>query len=537
MRYGETVFSEKVILTFTSKKRSFSDPVVQNIIDNKLLGYEIKKSEQGSDESLVVAISSHNEEEEFSEFTPEEISSAILAKLKADGEKESGRKITGAVITVPAFFNDKQRHATLLAGKMAGLSDCHLLPEPSAAAVAFGIDEEEGKSLKTIIVFDFGGGTLDISALTLGGERIVEQGKVGDMWLGGKDLDQSLAQYLLKKVEREDSSICFSDILEKMPREKVLIAHLEMEEAAERAKIQLAKRESTKVVVSGIFEEEGLPVDFEVSLTRKELDTVVRPFVYSDECIQAALAIRFVYNLPLRATQGFLQGLAELTGLQGLDIPHYSSLSRRAAQLKIDITHKAKTCGPTDIVIDSTGLKIYGEGEWKMRIHGKSKRRTWRKLHIAMNPDNKQIVKVELTKATVHDDQATENLLNGLSGIDNVYADGAYISEKSFDAIVATGAKAKIPLRTGTSPIKVREKESKIPFLQKLTQQRPSLPSFRTKITLLLGRSGPQADRHQLLIKNCCMSKIFFVTIDGTGKSIVGLKNFKLNQGGFNENV
>jgi len=170
-----------------------------------------------------------------------------------------------------------------------------------------------------------------------------------------------------------------------------------------------------------------------------------------------ALALRALFRLPLRATQGFLEGLAILIGLHGLDIPHYSSLCKRAGKLKIDISHKAKVDEATDIAIDSTGLKIYGEGEWKMRAHGKSKRRTWRKLHVAMNPGNGQLVSITLTKATIHDDQMVANLLEGLTGIDNVYADGAYISQNCFNAIVRAGAKAKIPLRTGTSLAKVRD--------------------------------------------------------------------------------
>ena len=182
-----------------------------------------------------------------------------------------------------------------------------------------------------------------------------------------------------------------------------------------------------------------------------------RPFVYSDLCIETILTLRSLFHFPLRATQGFIEDLASLIGLNTLKIPHYTSLSRRAGNLKINISHKARTQGATDLAIDSTGLKIYGEGEWKMRTHGKNKRRTWRKFHVAMNPHDKQGVRVELTKATVHDDQMASPLLRGLKGINNVYADGAYISENCFNAIVEVGARAKIPLRTGTSLAKVRD--------------------------------------------------------------------------------
>ena len=188
------------------------------------------------EESLAIVIPTRDPKQASAEFSPEEISSVILRKLKRDAEKTLGHPVTKAVVTTPAYFNDKQRHATLVAAKLAGFTDCHLLPEPSAAAITFGIDDQSGKSLKTVMVFDFGGGTLDISILTLGGKKIIEQGKAGDMWLGGKDIDQILAEHLLKKAEAEDNTLQFSEILQKMPREKVLRASLEMEDLAEKAK-------------------------------------------------------------------------------------------------------------------------------------------------------------------------------------------------------------------------------------------------------------------------------------------------------------
>ena len=258
--------------------RNFLDENVQNIIKKKLVGYQIKRSQSGSDDSLAVAIPSRTEKGAVFEFSPEEISSAILRKLKQDAEREIGSEVNRAIITVPAYFNDKQRHVTLVAAKLAGFSDCHLLPEPSAAAIAFGIDEQR-ESLKTIVVFDFGGGTLDISVLTLAGQRVVEQGKSGDMWLGGKDIDQALVKYLFKKAESEDHTIRFSQILKNMSDGKALQALLEMESLAEEAKIRLGSQESTRITVAGIFEEDGLPLDFEILLTKKELNSVVSPMI------------------------------------------------------------------------------------------------------------------------------------------------------------------------------------------------------------------------------------------------------------------
>ena len=177
-----------------------------------------------------------------------------------------------------------------------------------------------------------------------------------------------------------------------------------------------------------------------------------RPFFYSDKCIEVCLSLRSLFRFPLRATQGFLEGFSKCLGLaEKLKIPHYSVLSRRAKDLKINLSYKAKKEGMTDIAIDSTGLKIYGEGEWKTRVHGKGKRRTWRKLHIAIDLKSGQIMRMELTKASVGDDPMLPPLLEGLKEIGGVYADGAYISKASFNAIVKAGGRAKIPLRSGTS--------------------------------------------------------------------------------------
>src|SRR5512135_2437986 len=105
-------------------------------------------------------------------------------------------------------------------------------------------------------------------------------------------------------------------------------------------------------------------------------------FVYSDVAIQCLLTLRAVFRLPLRGTQGMAHSVFELMGLD-LEVPHYSTLSRRAAELSVDLARKSE--GPLHLVLDSTGLKVYGEGEWKVRRHGYSKRRTWRKLHLAVN--------------------------------------------------------------------------------------------------------------------------------------------------------
>ena len=179
-----------------------------------------------------------------------------------------------------------------------------------------------------------------------------------------------------------------------------------------------------------------------------------RAFIYSDTYVELALTIRTLFHLPLRATQGFLEGLVFLLGLN-LQISHYSRLSRRAGALDIQL-NTLKNAGkkPTDLVIDSTGLKIFGEGEWKMRTHGKQKRRTWRKYHVSVNPVTHEVTALELTEANVHDCTMLPALLSTQKNVGKVYADGAYSFKDGFDAIAQSGGIPSIPVRSGTTVVR-----------------------------------------------------------------------------------
>ena len=177
-----------------------------------------------------------------------------------------------------------------------------------------------------------------------------------------------------------------------------------------------------------------------------------RRFTYSDACIELALTLRRLFKFPLRATQGFLEGLVTLMNLK-LQVPHYSSLSRRADGLLVALPRKEKS-GSLDLVIDSTGLKVYGEGEWKMRTHGKQKRRTWRKYHVAVDPETHEVVAMELTESNVHDSEVVGDLVKDLENLGNVYGDGAYPLKQSLDAIALAGGHAIIPPRSGTCIVK-----------------------------------------------------------------------------------
>ena len=169
-----------------------------------------------------------------------------------------------------------------------------------------------------------------------------------------------------------------------------------------------------------------------------------RPSTYSDDAILAALLIRFVFHLPLRALEGFLCSLVSFMGLC-LCTPSYSQICRRASALGKDLKRLTKR-NITDLVIDSTGLKVYGEGEWKVRQHGYSKRRTWRKLHLAICPDSKEILFVKLTDNKTPDHKIYPQFLEAApKTVERTYGDGAYDRERCYRANFIHGSTPIIP--------------------------------------------------------------------------------------------
>jgi len=152
---------------------------------------------------------------------------------------------------------------------------------------------------------------------------------------------------------------------------------------------------------------------------------------YSDAAIQCALTVKMVYHLPLRATEGFLCSWFVLVGID-LPVPDYTTLSRRARMVSIRLPKRAR--GALHLVLDSSGLKVYGEGEWKVRQHGYSKHRTWRKFHISVEERSLEIQEVTLTEAGTDDASQVEPLLEATDEIDQVSADGAYDKRKAYDA-------------------------------------------------------------------------------------------------------
>lgn len=170
------------------------------------------------------------------------------------------------------------------------------------------------------------------------------------------------------------------------------------------------------------------------------------PFVYSDTAIECLLVLRELFQLPYRQTEGLGRSLVQLMGIE-LAIPDYTSLAKRAAKLGIALDVRRHR-GAIDVVADSTGLKVFGEGEWKMRKHGKSKRRTWLKLHLAVNPQTQEIEAEVLTENSGHDADQVEPLLQQIPGkIRKFYGDGAYDPWKVRHALATRNTEAIIPPR------------------------------------------------------------------------------------------
>jgi len=172
-----------------------------------------------------------------------------------------------------------------------------------------------------------------------------------------------------------------------------------------------------------------------------------RPQLYSDLAIQCCLTLKMVFKLPLRATQGFVSSLLNLMQLP-LSAPHYSLLSLRQKTLQIKLPAVKSTKETMHLVVDSTGLKLYGEGEWKVKIHGKDKRRDWLKLHLAIDQGTHDIEACLLTADTVHDCEVLPALLEQIdASIDQVTGDGAYDTHDAYECTINKGARPCFPPR------------------------------------------------------------------------------------------
>jgi len=233
---------------------SFDEPAVQK--DKASVPFEMKKADNGGIEVKMT--------EKW--YRPEEISAMILGKLKADAEARLGEKITEAVITVPAYFNDDQRSATKAAGEIAGLSVKRIINEPTAAALAYGFNKKKDEK---IAVFDFGGGTFDISVLDVGGDVIEVKSTDGDAHLGGKDIDQKIINWLADEFKKESGIDVRGDAL----------ARQRLDEAAEKAKIELSSAMETEINIPFLTSDSSGPRHLLIKMSRAKLEDLAGEFI------------------------------------------------------------------------------------------------------------------------------------------------------------------------------------------------------------------------------------------------------------------
>jgi len=244
-----TIFSAKRLIG-----RRFSDPEVQK--DLKLLPYEIREAKDGGVEVKMGD----------KWYRPFEISAMILQKLKQDAEDRLGEKIDQAVITCPAYFDDSQRKATKLAGEIAGFEVKRVLNEPTAAALAYGLNK---KGNQKIVVYDFGGGTFDISILDIGDDTVEVLATNGDTHLGGDDFDQKIIDWLVEQFKK-DTGIDLS---------KDTLALQRLKEAAEKAKIELSSTLETEINLPFITSDASGPKHLYYKFTRAQLENMVQEYI------------------------------------------------------------------------------------------------------------------------------------------------------------------------------------------------------------------------------------------------------------------
>ncbi|MBI4260018.1 MAG: Hsp70 family protein [Actinobacteria bacterium] len=240
--------------------RGVADPEVQRV--KEWSQYRIVAPTDGTEDSVRVVLGGRD-------YSPIQVSAMILRKLKEDAELRVGEEVTHAVITVPAYFSHIQKLATRSAGVQAGLRVIQLLDEPTAAAVAYGMDAEEAGA-KTILVFDLGGGTFDISVLVVSAGSFITLNLEGDMWLGGDNFDQALVEHAVRHLGREHPEVDPTAT----PRFMV-----ELKRAAQRTKETLSTAKAADLIVPGLLQGSGGLIDLDIEVTREEFEGMIRPLV------------------------------------------------------------------------------------------------------------------------------------------------------------------------------------------------------------------------------------------------------------------
>lgn len=274
-----------VVITNTEGVRTTPSVVAFSKTGERLIGEPAKRQAVTNAEKTISSIKRHMGTDykvdiDGKKYSPQEISAMILSKLKEDAESYLGEKVTQAVITVPAYFNDSQRQATKDAGRIAGLDVKRIINEPTAAALAYGLDKGENKNQK-ILVYDLGGGTFDVSILEIGDNVFEVLSTNGNTRLGGDDFDNRIIDFLVEEFKNNNGGMDLS---------KDKLAMQRLKEAAEKAKIDLSATPKTTISLPFITADANGPKHLEVELTRAKFDALTEDLVKETiDCVTKAL--------------------------------------------------------------------------------------------------------------------------------------------------------------------------------------------------------------------------------------------------------
>jgi molecular chaperone DnaK len=252
------------VVGLPAKRQAVTNPANTLFSIKRLIGRRFDDTEVARDKQMMpYAIVKHGDGVAIKmgdkEYTPEEVSAMILQKLKADAEEKLGEKVTEAVITVPAYFDDAQRNATKVAGEIAGLKVLRIINEPTAAALAYGFDKKAGQQ---IAVYDLGGGTFDVSVLDISADTVEVKSTNGDTHLGGDDFDRVIIDWILAEFKKQEGVDLAKDPL----------ALQRIKDAAERAKIELSTSQQTEINQPFITSDANGPKHLVITLTRSKLE-------------------------------------------------------------------------------------------------------------------------------------------------------------------------------------------------------------------------------------------------------------------------
>jgi molecular chaperone DnaK len=249
---------------------SINDKMVRKMKNNDYYKYGITSLKGGTEDTVAVILGGK-------QYTPDQISAKIIIKLKKNAEESEG-EVTHAVITVPAYFTEKQKNATRIAARSAGLKVQKLLAEPTAAAIDYGIDNLKTGDAKTVLIYDFGGGTFDLSILNIVDGQYMEAGTGGDRWLGGDDIDKKLYDFVLQKVASDYFIDDIHSLIENNSNQDSLEKELKLK--AEEAKIQLSSSQSAEIYIDNFMEDETDEIiDIDVFVSREELNKHVKQII------------------------------------------------------------------------------------------------------------------------------------------------------------------------------------------------------------------------------------------------------------------